>query len=323
MELEMVLNELSLRSLAANEYVARQRMSDLVSTTVAATKHGVARVIRTHNNLNAEILAPDYPIARWLNDGMVDRDLRRFFRLLVTKYPFLEDISDANIKNNFGLSEFFHAEDQAVGLGVAYWLDALTISLRSDEAWCHSKLQLRMVQLDENEGFTESAREIPHASSVEHIQEHFVWIKERLQQESSISVHNGASIWDHKGEWFPNLYFSEKVGEQLQALSSGNLLLMPIIKRLRELEDFCNAWIEGPFDQNKMLSKASGESETTLEMFSIERTFRCHDGISRMFRWHLRLTPGSWRLYFYPLVAERKLIIGYIGPHLRTVRYTH
>jgi len=319
----MVLNELSLRSLAADEHVARQRMSDLVLTAMTATKHGVKRVIRTHNNLNAEMLAPDYPVARWRNDNMVDLELRRFFRTLITKYPFLEDISDSNIQDSFGLSEFFHVEDQAIGLGVAYWLDALAVSLRSEEFWCHSGLQLRIMQLDENEEVTEGVGEIPHASSVEHVQEHLVWIKERLRQNDSISVRDGVAIWAHKEDWFPSLYFSEKAREQMQALSSGNLLLMPIVKRLHELEEFCKTWFEGAFDQNKMASKVTNESEATLEMFTAERTFRCHDGIARTFRWHLRLSPGSWRLYFYPLVEERKLIIGYIGPHLRTVRYAH
>jgi hypothetical protein len=323
MELEMVLNELSFRSLAIDEHVARQRMSDLVLTAITATKYGVKRVIRTHNNLNAEILAPDYPIARWRNDNMVDLELRRFFRTLITKYPFLEDIADSSIQDNFGLSEFFHAEDRAIGLGVAYWLDALAISLRSDEAWCYNRLQLRIMQLDENEEFLECVREIPHASSVKHIQEHIIWIKERLRQDDSLLVRDGASIWEHKEEWFPNLFFSEKVGEQMQSLASGNLLLMPIMKRLHELEAFCNAWLAGPFDQNKMSSKVTNESESTLAMFTAERTFRCHDGMPRTFRWHLRLTPGSWRLYFYPLVEERKLIIGYIGPHLRTAHYAH
>jgi hypothetical protein len=194
MELEMVLNELSLRSLAANEHVARQRMSELVLTAVAATKYGVKRVIRTHDNLNAEMLAPDYPIARWRNDNMVDIELRRFFKLLVTKYPFLEGISDSNIQNNFGLSEFFHTEDQAIGLGVAYWLDALAISLRSDAVWNHGKLQLRVIQLDENEELIEEIGEIPHASSAEYIQEHLGWIKERLRQDDSMLVRDGASI---------------------------------------------------------------------------------------------------------------------------------
>lgn len=321
MDLEMVLNELSLRSPANDVYVARQRMSVLIQTVVVATKHGVKRILRTHSNLDAEELAPNYPVARWRNDSKVDRELQRFFRTLVTKSPFLEDVADPGILHSVGLSEFLHGEDQAIGLGVAYWLEALAISLRSDSRWYGSRVQLKVVQMDDNEEMTHTIEEVVHASSSDHISEHLDWINERLRKDILLSVRDGMTIWERKKDWFPNLYFCKQIEEQMQALSRGNLLLMPIMKRLHELEDFCNVWYEGPFDHNKMLSKATNESEATIEMYGNERTFLCHDGAFRVFRWHVRLTPGAWRLYFYPLPEERKLIIGYIGPHLPTVQF--
>ena len=115
MDLEMVLNELSLRSPAADIHVARQRMSDLLFTVMAATQHGVKRALRTHSNLDAEELTPGYPVARWRNDNNVDYELRRFFKTLVTKSPFLDDVVDPNILHNVGLSDFFHGDDQALG----------------------------------------------------------------------------------------------------------------------------------------------------------------------------------------------------------------
>lgn len=317
----MVLNELSLRFPATDVHVARQRMSVLIQTVVVATKHGVKRILRTHSNLDAEELAPDYPVARWRNDSKVDRELQRFFRTLVTKSPFLEDVADPGILHSVGLSEFLHGEDQAIGLGVAYWLEALAISLRSDSRWYDSRVQLKVVQIDDNEEMTHTIEEVVHASSSDHISEHLDWINERLRKDNLQSVRDGMTIWERKEDWFPNLYFCEQIEKQMQALSRGNLLLMPLMKRLHELEDFCNVWYEGPFDHNKMLSKATNESEATIEMYGNERTFLCHDGAFRVFRWHVRLTPGAWRLYFYPLPEERKLIIGYIGPHLPTVQF--
>src|SRR5437868_3677924 len=113
MDLEMVLNELSLRPLATDVHVARQRMSDLMRTVAVATTHGVKKIIRTYSTLDSEELAPDYPIARWRNDSNVDRELQRFFRTLVTKSPFLEDVADLDILHSVGLSDFLHDEDQA------------------------------------------------------------------------------------------------------------------------------------------------------------------------------------------------------------------
>lgn len=323
MDLEMVLNELSLRPSATDVHVARQRMSELMLTVLAATKYGVKRTLRTYSDLDMEELAPGYPVARWRNDVHVDRDLRLYFKTLVTKSPFLKDIVDQEILNGIGLSDFFHGQEQALGLGVAYWLEALAISLRSETRWFDSRLQVRILQLDDNEEMTDMMEEMVHASCSDHIWEHFDWIKGRLRQEDQISINDGLTLWERRKELFPGLYFCEKVREQMQVLSRGNLLLMPIMNRLYELDDFCKAWHDGPFDHNKMLSKVTNESDTTIEMFGSERTFLCHDGIFRLFRWHVRLTPGAWRLYFYPLPEERKLIIGYVGPHLRTVQFSH
>jgi hypothetical protein len=112
MDLEMVLNELSLQPLAKDVYDARQRMIVLVQTLVVATSSGVKRVLRTHSDIRAEELAPGYPIIKWLNDSNVDRDLRRFFLLVETKYPFLVDIAENKVLESFGLSEYFGKRDR-------------------------------------------------------------------------------------------------------------------------------------------------------------------------------------------------------------------
>jgi len=323
MELEMVLNELSLRPIANNIPTARQRMSDLILTTVVATKHGVKSVMRTYSNLDTEELAPGYPVARWRNDGKVDIEMQRFYRTLVTKSPFLKDITNPDILDSVGLSDCFCGEDRAIGLGVAFWLEALAVSLRSEPRWYDNHLQLRISQMGDDEEIADIFEEIPHASRSDHIQKHLVWIAERLSKGDQTEVRDGIDIWQHKADWFPSLYFCEAVGEQIRTLPHGNLMLTPIMRRLSELEDFCKAWHEGPFDHNKISSKATTESAVTLEKYGSQRAFRCHDGEIRMFSWHIRFTPGAWRLYFYPLSEEKKLIIRNIGPHLPTVRYSH
>jgi hypothetical protein len=323
MELEMVLNELSLRPIANNIPTARQRMSDLILTAIVATRHGVKSVMRTYSNLDTEELAPGYPVARWRNDGKVDIEMQRFYRTLVTKSPFLDDITNPDILNSVDLSDCFCGEDRAIGLGVAFWLEALAVSLRSETRWYDTYLQIRISQIGDDEEIEDTFEEIPHTSRSDHIREHLVWIAKRLREGDQTQVRDGIDIWQHKADWFPSLYFCETVGEQMRTLLHANLMLMPIMKRLRELEDFCKAWYEGPFDHNKISSKATAESTATLEMYGSQRTFQCHDGETRLFSWHIRLTPGSWRLYFYPLPEEKKLIIGYIGPHLPTVHYPH
>lgn len=74
-------------------------------------------------------------------------------------------------------------------------------------------------------------------------------------------------------------------------------------------------WPDGFFDEwDKSL-------EALLEMFQEEHTFRCPGGEYRLFSWHARLTPGAWRIYFYPEETTRQVIIGHIGHKLANKSY--
>ncbi|WP_273249565.1 hypothetical protein [Limnospira indica] len=79
MTVEMVLNELSLRTLAADIPTARQWMSVFIQTLRQATRSGVKRVVRTQDDINSIQLAPEYPLAKWRNDPQVNREEQRFF----------------------------------------------------------------------------------------------------------------------------------------------------------------------------------------------------------------------------------------------------
>lgn len=322
MDLEMVLNELSLRPLAKDVYAARKRMAEFVQTMNMATIQGVRRMLRTPSDFNTEELAPDYPVMRWVNDKSVEPDLRNFYLKLATNAPFLVDVNDSSIQDSFGLSDFFWGEEQAIGLGVAFLLDALAVSLHSDPCWFDSYLQLKISQIGDDGELTDTFEEIPHASHSSHIREHIIWIQKRLRSNARSDVHEGLDIWSGKEQWFPHLYFCEKVREQCQGLYRGDPRLLPIMKRLYELEDYCSDWLDGSFDHTK-INKATPESAATLDLYGTERTFQCHDGEFRVFSWHIRLTPGAWRIHFYPLQDERKLIIGYVGPHLNTAKFHH
>src|SRR5579864_5274459 len=117
MDLEMVLNELSLRVPAINILIARQRMTDFVSMLTTAASQGVKKVMHIDRSIYDVILAPDYPISRWLNDSSIDKYTRRFFMGLAARLSYLPD-----------LPEFWFESDQVNGLGFAYLNDQLAIS---------------------------------------------------------------------------------------------------------------------------------------------------------------------------------------------------
>lgn len=312
MDLEMVLNELSLQSVDSVQK-ARQRMSDLIGTLAAATKSGVMRSLYS-DDLDAALLAPDYPLVRWRNDESVAHEERSFFRTLTTK-PF--DTIYPTFEDQILKSDVVCGGMRAKGLQVAFLLDLLAVSLCSDARWDHNLLEIDVTHFDEEEKLITEGLYVIHASRDVHVQSHKDWIAKRLKT----SVYDGNDLWERRKDLFPSLVFCENVASPIQSLGARDPLLRSIVKRLFEIESFSQGWKSGQFAPQSFPSKVSPESQSTLQRYWKERTFICPDGIERLFSWHVRLTPGAWRIHFLPDVGPGRIIIGYIGHKLPTVSY--
>lgn len=319
MDVEIVLNELSLQP-TNDIWAAQQKMSIFLETVVTATRNGINRSMRTHDDVYTLMLGPNYPVSKWMNDNKVDLEARRFFKTLTTKTPFLQGLEQNPIHDTVMLSDPFLEHECAIGLGVAFWLDALAVSLQSEQRWDTSHLPIRMSQLDEDGGLFDTIEDVHHASHADHIKEHLEWIRECICGNQAI-IRSGIDLCLQKKDLFPHLHFCASVEDQLKTLLTGDLKVLAIQKKLQELESYCAKWHDGPFDPQKIAGKISPESPTTLRTYDKERTFLCPDGEKRVFSWHMRLTPGTWRIHFYPIPSQQALIIGYIGRHLPTVDY--
>ena len=312
-QLEMVFNELSLGTSLGNHAVvtdkqkAREVMSIFINTLSTAVNSGVT-TLRTQIDIYSIVLAPSYPVANWVNDANIDEDERIFLLTLETERPLLANLTDPKIKNQIDLFECQHNGNDANGLGIAYLLEALPVSLISDLQWDCSSLTLEITQLDEQDDLVEEEVEIVHASRNEHIKEHANWIQNRIRT----SVRDGVDLWQRREELFPHLEFCESVEPQICSLLAGYPMLTQVTKRLFELEEAAKSWTAGGFDLETIPSKATPESDSRLQQFSDRLTVRCPDGLNRLFSLHVRMTPGAWRLYFFPLTPGR-IIVGYIG----------
>lgn len=312
MDLEIVLNELSLRTPAENVQTARQLMSNLITTARTAAELGVNPTLRTHSEFYATVLAPHYSLSDWLVDRNVDREESRFI-LLSTKTPFLADIQNSELETRNLLSDFYHDGESSQGLKIAYLLESLALSIQSEPRWESSCLVLEATWLDDEDNLNSEIITVFHASKVEHLQEHTAWIQNRLKT----GVRNGLDLWNRRDELFPSLEFCENVSQQIQSLSPSNPMLRQIVKRLFELEDYCRSWTSGAFNPDNLPSKATPESETRLQQFRQQLTLRCPDGEKRIFSLHVRMTPGAWRLHFSVELGPGKIIIGYIGSKIQ------
>jgi len=308
MDIEMVLNELSLQTPAPDTATARQWMSQLIQTLSKATRSGIKRILHTQQDINVIELAPNYPVAKWRNDRQVPREEQQFWRSLITKVPLWTDtVERIQHDLDIDLSEFLYQNQSASGLGFAWVTDSLSISLLSSEIWNCSYLNLHIRTIDEKESLIEKQVAIIHASCTVHITEHENWIKKH------IDIDDGPDLWTHRNELFPHLEFCESVAEEMQEIKKGNTILKQLRKRLDELEKAAENWREGAFDFEWLPSKATPESYSRLQEFGQKLTIECIDGKERLFSLHLRMTPGDWRLYFSTDLGPGKLIIGYIG----------
>jgi hypothetical protein len=312
MALDMVLNDLSFIP-ASDVLAAKSQMAGLVQTVKSAMLHGVKGALRTRSSLYGTILSEGYQFERWANDRTVNADERLFLLRLTTRSPYW--LGDILLENRVGVSECCFDWNPAMGLGVAFLLDTLAVSLASNSIWDEWLIPLNCAELTTDGDISYSDEVVHHASAPLHVEQNATWIQQRLRGD----LHSGRELWDRREEVLPSLEFCPGVQTQLETLAPE--LLSAVVRHLSALQTYCSTWTSGGFNKDAIPLTISVESESTLARFGAERTFVCHDGIPRTFSLHTKGTPGPFRIYLLAEAQPGKLTIGYIGPHLPTARF--
>ncbi|MBF0153852.1 MAG: hypothetical protein HQL64_08965 [Magnetococcales bacterium] len=312
--MEMVFNELSQRHLAPNLDEARKHVKMLLDTIRAASQKGVSRQLRTSESFRNKPLADKYSWYNWSQDKNVPRELRHYFLSIATRAPYLDGLENTQEKAT-GFDILFEGEI-AEGLGVAFLTGGLAVSLPSSPEWESPFVTLDIQELQEDGSLLKYPKEVHHASVPSHVDhDHTKWIEEALRQ----SVITADDLWQERNSLFPSLEFCTVVKKQMYGLPKGTLLRF--LRGLRCLEEYCQQWQCGNFDQAGLGCVSSTETPKTLKEYGQERTFTCPDGTSRVFSHHVKL-GDLWRIHYYPM-RPGKIIIGYVGRHLNTSRYHH
>ncbi len=306
---ELIANERSFTPVMTI-FLARQRMARLVGLLVAAVRAGATRGLRCPMNLDGLMLAPGYLLSQWRNDLEVEREPRQFLRSLQTKFPEIGDTDPADIQARHKFEEFRLGDDQALGLAAAFLLNGLCVSADPAQPWDRPFVSIQRTWLGADAQIASCSVDVHHASMLEHVRvAHAEWLRLRDIPGSSVE------LWARRQELFPGLRFCATVEAQLLDLDRGSPMWEQIIEKLCRLDDYFRGWT-GAFSPDDLGFKTTPESATTMQSHSRERTFVCPDGISRVFEWHCRMTPGAWRLFFYPDEIQRVAFIGYIGDKL-------
>lgn len=313
--MDLVFNELSLTMEFADIAATRESMNRFVSTIKAARVAHIGGPLRVPENFFTHPLSDGYTIAHWQYDEAVPKESRLYLGVLATKSPYLENLFGDPVADKFDRSEFSFDGALALGLGVAYLLDGLCISCSNAVPWNTTLIAVQFHVIDEVScEILSRPVEVRHASDPAHIVVHATDIRTRRLA----AVDSGSALWSCCSETFMRLQFCPAVEAQVRALTMGAGGVSLVLRAFRELQEVCDAWTEGPFDSST-IPNTTRDGEATLRQFGEERTFVGPDGSSEIFSWHVK--RGALRIYFSPKADNHTCLIGYVGPHLRTVRY--
>jgi len=308
----LVFNELSAAAPWPERGGAR-RVLDGFAEILVDRRIGGRKILVTPSAFLQLQVSDGYSIGRWLAEFQPgDREVRLRVKTLVDRRIVYSDCVPAEHLEARDVEYRFSGEI-VYGLSTAALADGLAVSLLSSERWDVARVRIDKAWV-EGEDIQTRTFDVLHAGRSAHLDEHGDW----LRRTQTPPPANGAELWDQRVALFPNLDFCDSVGDQIKTLGGDGSRFRAVARGLRDLQTYCEAWDTGNFDIHG-LNNASGESGPTLDMYSEERRFRCPDGEYRVFEWHLK--RGDTRIHFFDFPAQKRLLVGYVGGHLRTVKY--
>ena len=131
----------------------------------------------------------------------------------------------------------------------------------------------------------------------------------------TLITHNNFS--ELKLECFPNIIFCDNSEDQLKNYGTGRYFNQ-CLGQFIELESYLKEWTQGNFRYQDLKNKTnitlSPESATTMRKYKNERIFSLPNGKKDVFELHIKL--GDIRIHVLEDNYQKKMMIGYIGPHL-------
>ena len=316
--MQMILNELSARFPVESVEKGRQLMNSFLETCFKVKNIINNDSILLDRDYQSFELAPDYQIEQWRNDSAVDVENKRRFRVLLNKSVVYNSEDFEQEAWDFS-TEFQYEKYVSTGCRLVYELDGVAVSFLSNPHWEVPEIEGIYTELMDDGNLKQSSVKIPNVSFEKNVQAFKELYEAKKEERQYIDIRCGQDILDCAKDIFPNLVFCENAVMGCRK-NVGISEAGQVYRHLLELQRAAQGMKEN-FDKN-VLAKATPESGVTLERFSEEHTFRCPDGETLLFSWHVRFTGGyEGRIFFYPIPGKKIIYIGHVGHKLPTVKY--
>lgn len=246
------------------------------------------------------------------------KDIQRFVKSLIdkTRTPFVPE-DEQLISERWILSDFYLEGEQdckVPALGACFYLKQLSVSVNSNAKWNKEVLKIRGHELTVD-GDVPLSGEVSNCTAIGHWEYHSKLIENSRKQR----LRQGNELWENREKVFPNIVFCGKTEAVLTNFSYSDILYRQMYDVITKLNAYC---VEREYFSLPDIREFTGldmvdESDTTKNMPKLKRrrSFMVN-GKSEFFGLHVRNFSNKFRLHFFPVKEERKIYVGYFGPHL-------
>lgn len=317
--MDPILDEMSL--VPCGSWPPARRIETLARTLVRFDALGAPRILRTVRDAADRDIAEAQGFRTWCFRPGVDRDAGRLVAQRLGKQPFIDGADGlfAAAEGERAVEARIGGSPTSLGLAVAALTSGAVVYLGSAAKPTGGVERVDLCELlDSGESTTTVTVTVAVTPADVDTQ------SEHLRALVQHSVTDGPTLVRRFGDLFPLLTLGPKAMSAIEGYSGSEPFFGQIIRHLRALNDAAANWTPGrPFSVSGV--SASPESPATLQhgQYGPLRDFPVPQGFAAR-RWssHTKPTGGpAMRLYFDFDAQVPRVLIGYIGPHLPTVKF--